>query len=97
MSNGLKVYSSSGQLSFDSSRLGGVALDSYRVTLTTNVAFVKNYTIPSGSDINIIITPNSSAYRSDLLTVTKTVSGTSASTSITSGVGLTINVIIILR
>lgn len=97
MSNGIKIFNNLGQVSFDSSRLGGVALDSYRVTLTANVAFVKNYTIPSGSDIVVIISPNSSAYRSDLLTVTKTISGTSASTSITSGVGITINIVVILK
>lgn len=85
MSYGIQLLNSSGQIAFDSSRLGGVALDSFLLSMASNTNYTYNYTIPSGSNIEINICPQSGAYRSDLLTVTKTISGTSATIVLNSG------------
>jgi len=85
MSYGIKLQNSSGQICFDSSRLGGVALDSFLLSMSANTNYTYNYTIPSGSDIQINICPQSGAYRSDLLTITKTITGTSATIVLNAG------------
>jgi hypothetical protein len=85
MSYGIQLLNSSGQIAFDSSRLGGVALDSFLLSMTANTNYTYNYTIPNGSNIKINICPQSGAYRSDLLTVTKTIAGTSATIVINPG------------
>lgn len=85
MSYGFQMFNASGQTSFDSSRLGGVALDSFLLSMTANTNYTYNYTIPNGSDIKINICPVSIAWRSDLMSITKTISGTSASITINPG------------
>lgn len=85
MSYGIAIYTPSGQVCFDSSKLGGVALDSFSLAMTANTNYTYNYTIPSGSTVETSITPRNVAFRSDLLTITKTIVGTSASITINPG------------
>ncbi len=100
MATGLKVYNASGQVSFDTSRLGGVLLDSFVASLAANTTYTYTYTIPSGADVKVFVSPNDAFYRSDLFTITKTIVGTTATITLNPGnVGVattTVNVIFLL-
>ena len=94
MSFGFTLYNEAGQVSLDTSRLGGVALDSQFLQAVANTTYSYSYTIPSGKDVKVGIFPVSPAFRLDLATVTKTISGTSATFTFNPG-GVSINLFII--
>jgi ribosomal protein S8E len=100
MATGLKVYNAAGQVAFDTSRLGGVLLDSFVAALSSNTTYTYTYTIPSGSDVKVFVSRNDAFYRSDLFTVTKTISGTTATITLNPGnVGvatITVNIVLLL-
>ena len=98
MSYGLKVFNSSGQIAFDTSRLGGVALDSQLLTMVANTNYTFTYTIPSGRDVKVSLFPRNIAFRNDLISITKSIVGTNASITINPGaVDLTLFVVFILK
>lgn len=97
MATGLKVYNASGQVSFDTSRLGGVLLDSFVTTLAANTTYTYTYTIPSGADVKVLISPNDAFFRSEWITQTKTISGTTVTITLNPGQGtFTFNVTLLL-
>lgn len=98
MSYGIRVNTPSGVASFDSSRLGGVLLDVIYLQMSANTTYTFNYQVPENTDVNISINPVSSAYRSDLMTITKTISGTSLSIQVNPGnVSLNAFMVVVLR
>ena len=76
MSYGLRLYNSSGQISLDTSRLGGVALASQFLSAVANTTYSYSYTIPSGKNVKVGISPVNQAFRLDLATITQTLTST---------------------
>lgn len=76
MSFGFRLYNSSGQVSLDTSKLGGVALASQFLSAVANTTYSYSYTIPSGKDVEVAILPISQAFRLDLATITQTLTST---------------------
>lgn len=76
MSFGFRLYNSAGQVSLDTSKLGGVALASQFLSAVANTTYSYNYTIPSGKNVEVAILPISQAFRLDLATITQTLTST---------------------
>lgn len=61
MATGLKVYNASGQVSFDTSRIGGVVLAIQNVGPSSpNAVLSYTYTVPAGSRARPIVLPSNS-------------------------------------
>jgi hypothetical protein len=100
MTQGIRIKNAAGQISFDSSRLGGVVLTAFSATYASNTTTTYTYNIPFGSNIVVVVTPNSSAFRYDLWTTTVSISSGVATVSLSPGnlgvANVPVNVIILV-
>jgi hypothetical protein len=97
MSYGVKILNPSGNVCFDSSKIGGVILSTELLTFIPNQTIIRQYTIPAGRSILNTIFPQTLNFNSSAISNrTITYSGTIATLSLTSQANISIFIMVLL-
>lgn len=97
MTSGIRLWNSSGTLIFDSSRVGGVVIDSFVFTYvgTTPYSETRSYVLPEGRQLSVMALKGNIQNRDDLASVSISNTGSTWVLTIYAGYAVRLNITVI--